>query len=80
MTFPYSIGESNVNFYAKYVRSDIKYTVNYYWNGTTEKVADSVTGFGGEPGNVITKTPKMINGYTPGFLRKEAAGYLRKRN
>ena len=65
VTFPYSIGESNVNFYAKYVRSDIKYTVNYYWNGTTEKVADSVTGFGGEPGNVITETPKMINGYTP---------------
>ena len=65
VTFPYSIGESNVNFYAKYVRSDIKYTVNYYWNGTTEKVADSVTGFGGEPGKVITETPKMINGYTP---------------
>ena len=65
VTFPYSIGESNVNFYAKYVRSDIKYTVNYYWNGTTKKVADSVTGFGGEPGNVITETPKMINGYTP---------------
>ena len=65
VTFPYSIGESNVNFYAKYVRSDIKYTVNYYWNGTTEKVADSVTGFGGEPGKVITETPKKINGYTP---------------
>ena len=71
VTFPYSIGESNVNFYAKYVRSDIKYTVNYYWNGTTEKVADSVTGFGGEPGNVITKTPKMINGYTPVSYEKK---------
>ena len=71
VTFPYSIGESNVNFYAKYVRSDIKYTVNYYWNGTTEKVADSVTGFGGEPGNVITETPKMINGYTPVSYEKK---------
>ena len=71
VTFPYSIGESNVNFYAKYVRSDIKYTVNYYWNGTTEKVADSVTGFGGEPGKVITETPKKINGYTPVSYEKK---------
>ena len=51
VTFPQNVGNTNLNFYAKYVRSDLNYTVKYYWNGTTEKVAESKSVLAGEPWN-----------------------------
>ena len=40
------------------------YTVNYYWNGTTDKVAESESGK--ETYNAsVTRTPKEVGGYTP---------------
>ena len=45
-------------------RSDLSYTVNYYWNGTTEKVADSKTVTGQTFGASITESPITIDGYT----------------
>ena len=47
------------------LRSDLSYTVHYYWNGTTTSVKadDVVTGqtFGTE----VTEKPETIDGYTP---------------
>ena len=46
-------------------RSDLSYTVNYYWNGTTDKVADSKVVSGQTFGDTITsETPIAIDGYT----------------
>ena len=40
------------------------YTVNYYWNGTTDKVAESESGK--ETYNAsVTRTPEEVEGYTP---------------
>ena len=46
-------------------RSDLSYTVNYYWNGTTDKVADSKEVSGQTFGDTVTsETPIAIDGYT----------------
>lgn len=45
--------------------SDLSYTVNYYWNGTTDKVAPSKT-VGGQTFNAaVTESPIDVAGYTP---------------
>lgn len=45
--------------------SDLSYTVNYYWNGTTGKVAPSKT-VGGQTFNAaVTESPIDVAGYTP---------------
>lgn len=49
------------------LRSDLSYTVNYYWNGTTDKVAESKTVGGQTFGARITDTdevPISVDGYT----------------
>ena len=47
------------------LRSDLSYTVNYYWNGTTNKVAPSKTEDGQTFGARITdEVPISVDGYT----------------
>ncbi len=47
------------------IRSDLSYTVNYYWNGTTDKVAPSKTVDGQTFGARITdEVPISVDGYT----------------
>ena len=47
------------------IRSDLSYTVNYYWNGTTDKVAESKTVGGQTFGARITdEVPISVDGYT----------------
>ena len=47
-----------------YVKRTVGYTVNYYLNGTTTKVADSVTG-DAKYGDTVSGSLKSIKGYTP---------------
>ena len=46
------------------LRSDLSYTVNYYWNGTTNMVAPSKTVGGQTFGAIVTEKPAAIDGYT----------------
>lgn len=47
------------------LRSGLSYTVNYYWNGTTDKVAESKTVGGQTFGARITdEVPISVDGYT----------------
>lgn len=46
------------------LRSNLSYTVNYYWNGTTDKVAPSKTVGGQTFGAIVTEKPAAIDGYT----------------
>ncbi len=45
-------------------RSDLTYTVNYYWNGTTEPVAPSKVVTDQTFGEEVTEEPINVNGYT----------------
>lgn len=47
------------------LRSDLSYTVNYYWNGTTDKVAPSKTVNGQTFNAAVTESPIGVTGYTP---------------
>lgn len=47
------------------LRSDLSYTVNYYWNGTTDKVAESKTVDGQTFNAAVTENPIDVTGYTP---------------
>ncbi len=47
------------------LRSDLSYTVNYYWNGTTDKVAPSKTVDGQTFNAAVTESPIDVTGYTP---------------
>ena len=47
------------------LRSDLSYTVNYYWNGTTDKVASSKTVDGQTFNATVTESPIGVTGYTP---------------
>ena len=46
-------------------RTNLSYTVNYYWNGTTEKVTKSKTIGGKMFGEEMTESPIGVEGYTP---------------
>lgn len=46
------------------LRSDLSYTVNYYWNGTTDMVAPSKTVGGQTFGAIVTEKPAAIDGCT----------------
>ena len=46
-------------------RTDLSYTVNYYWNGTTTKVADSKTVDKQTFDSTVTESPIGADGYTP---------------
>ena len=52
-------------------RNDLSYTVNYYWNGTTEKVAESKTVNNQTFNDVIKEAPILIDGYTPISLERQ---------
>ena len=63
-------GENVLNlYYTK--RTDLSYTVNYYWNGTTEKVAESKTVNDQTFEAVIKEAPILIDGYTPISLERQ---------
>lgn len=47
------------------LRSDLSYTVHYYWNGTTDKVAEDKTVDGQTFGTEVTEEPAAVTGYTP---------------
>ena len=46
-------------------QTNLSYTVNYYWNGTTEKVTESKTIGGKMFGEEFTESPVGVEGYTP---------------
>ena len=46
-------------------QTNLSYTVNYYWNGTTEKVTESKTIGGKMFGEEMTESPIGVKGYTP---------------
>ena len=63
-TLTIGTGENVINvYYTK--RNDLSYTVNYYWNGTTEKVADSKTVNDQTFEAEVTEHPVEAEGYTP---------------
>lgn len=45
-------------------RTDLSYTVNYYWNGTTQEVAESKTVTGKTYQDVIKESPLTVEGHT----------------
>lgn len=47
------------------LRRDLSYTVNYYWNGTTDKVWPSKTVDGQTFNAAVTESPIDVAGYTP---------------
>ncbi len=46
------------------LRSDLSYTVHYYWNGTTDKVANDKVVNSQTFGTEVTETPIDVDGYT----------------
>ena len=69
-TLTIGTGENVINlYYTK--QTNLSYTVNYYWNGTTEKVADSKTEENQTFEDVIIEAPKLIDGYTPISLERQ---------
>ena len=60
---PYSITE-DTDFYAKYIPVNLKYKVEYYWNGADQLIT-SRTGSGKRVGDTVVATPTAFNGYTP---------------
>ena len=46
-------------------RNDYQYTVHYYWNDTTEKVAEDKVVLNQTYNETITESPIAIKGYTP---------------
>ena len=63
-TLTIKTGENVINiYYTK--RNDLSYTVNYYWNGTTEKVTESKPIGGKMFGEEVTESPVGVEGYTP---------------
>ncbi len=47
------------------IRKDYRYTVHYYWNDTTEKVAEDKVVTNQTYNETITESPITIKGYTP---------------
>ncbi len=47
------------------IRNDYRYTVHYYWNDTTEKVAEDKVVTNQTYNETITESPIAIEGYTP---------------
>ena len=63
INYPDTVSE-NVNYYAKYVRANLGYTVKYYLNGTETPVATDKTGTAKRDGATVTENPISIAGYT----------------
>ena len=66
-TMKIGTGSNTITFY--YTKKAIDYTVNYYVNGTTEKVADSKTISGAKYGDTVTaeQQPGSFYDYEPGY-------------
>lgn len=47
------------------LRSDLSYTVHYYWNGTNDKVAEDKTVDSQTFNTIVTEEPATVTGYTP---------------
>ena len=47
------------------LRSDLSYTVHYYWNGTTESVAEDKVVDSQTFNTIVTEKPATVPGYTP---------------
>ena len=47
------------------LRSDLSYTVHYYWNGTNDKVAEDKTVDSQTFNTIVTEKPAAVTGYTP---------------
>ena len=63
-TLEIGTGDNVINiYYTK--RTDLSYTVNYYWNRTTEKVTESKPIGGKMFGEEVTESPVGVEGYTP---------------
>ena len=69
-TIQIGTGTNEIIFYYT-KRTDLSYTVNYYWNGTTEKVAESKTVNDQTFEAVIKEAPILIDGYTPISLDRQ---------
>lgn len=55
----------DVTYTAQYkIKDNLSYTVHYYWNGTTDKVAEDKTVEGKTFGQTYTEDPIKIDGYT----------------
>ncbi|WP_158574290.1 DUF7507 domain-containing protein [Dorea sp. AF36-15AT] len=63
INYPDTVSE-NINYYAKYVRANLGYTVKYYLNGTETPVATDKTGTAKRDGATVTENPISIAGYT----------------
>ena len=62
VVFPYEV-ESNVNFYAKYVETDLSYTVNYLEQGTNKVLSPAKVVENQTFGNSVTENAIEIDGY-----------------
>lgn len=47
------------------LRSDLSYTVHYYWNGTNDKVAEDKVVESQTFNTIVTEKPATVPGYTP---------------
>ena len=47
------------------LRSDLSYTVHYYWNGTNDKVAEDKVVESQTFNTIVTEKPAAVDGYTP---------------
>lgn len=47
------------------LRSDLSYTVHYYWNGTNDKVAEDKVVKSQTFNTIVTEEPATVPGYTP---------------
>ncbi len=58
--------DSSFTYYAKFIDDEKTVTVNYYWNNTETKVAESTTlAETYKVGDTATATPSAVDGYTP---------------
>ena len=71
--------EGNViTFY--YKKSPASYTVNYYWNGTTDEVADSKTVSTGYVNDEVTEDPIDVDGFTPVSAARKTITLVKGKN
>lgn len=56
----------NATYTAQYkIKDDLSYTVHYYWNGTTDKVAEDKVVESQTFNTIVTEKPAAVTGYTP---------------
>ena len=60
----FTMPESNVTLTAQWEPNEAEYTVNYYWNNTTQSVLASKTVSGHKVEDSVTESPVAVDGYT----------------